>query len=81
MHRLLFYISLPLLRDYDVKLPNFSNMFLVLNNYSSSPNVASRLMKPKAEWAIASEAMKARGIITSVEREVKDSRGSGMYQS
>ena len=38
-------------------------------------------MKPKAEWAIDSEAMKARGIITSVEREVKDSRGSGMYQS
>ena len=38
-------------------------------------------MKPKAEWAIDSEAMKARGIITLAEREVKDSRGSGMYQS
>ena len=39
MHRLLFYISLPfLLRDYDVKLPNFPNLFLVVNNYSSSPN-------------------------------------------
>ena len=38
-------------------------------------------MKPKAEWAIDLEAMKARGIITSAEREVKDSRGLGMYQS
>ena len=32
-------------------------------------------MKPKAEWAIDSEAMKARGIITSAEREVKGTKG------
>ena len=29
----------------------------IFNNYSSSPN------GPKAEWAIDSEAMRARGII------------------
>ena len=30
----------------------------IFNNHSSSPN-----MRPKAEWAIDSEAMRARGII------------------
>ena len=38
VHRLLLYISLPSLRDYDVKLPDFSNLFPALNSYSSSPN-------------------------------------------
>ena len=33
----------------------------VFNNYSSSP------MRPKAEWAIDSEAMMARGIIVLVK--------------
>ena len=48
VHCLLLYISLPSLRDYDVKLPDFSNLF-------------------KLEWAIDSEAMKARGIIALVK--------------
>ena len=39
---------------------NFSNKY-IFNNYSSSPN------GPKAEWAIHSEAMRARGIIVLVK--------------
>ena len=42
----------------------------IFNNYSSISNglwVNSHATRPKAEWAIDSEAMKARGIIVLVK--------------
>ena len=42
---------------------------MIINNYSSSPNGlgVNSSMRPKAEWTIDSEAMRARGIIVLVK--------------
>ena len=47
---------------------NGSQLIIITNNFSSSLNgLSQKSMTPKAEWAIGSDAMRARGIIVLVK--------------
>ena len=45
-----------------------SQLLIITNNFSSSPNgLSQQPMTSKAEWAIGSDAMRARGIIVLIK--------------